>query len=101
MRTKLNLKESMADLLPDSVLHRRKVGFTVPVRTWFRNELREWVTDILCDETTRNRGIFRHDEVRAILDRHMSGKGDYYKQIWMLINLELWFRQSTGAHTAQ
>ena len=101
LRTKLNLKESMADLLPDSVLHRRKVGFTVPVRTWFRNELREWVTDILCDETTRNRGIFRHDEVRAILDRHMSGKGDYYKQIWMLINLELWFRQSTGAHTAQ
>jgi asparagine synthase (glutamine-hydrolysing) len=91
-RTKVILKESLADLLPASVLHRRKVGFTVPVREWFRNELREWVTDILCSETTRNRGIFRDDQVRSILDRHVSGKGDFSKHLWMLVNLELWFR---------
>jgi len=101
-RTKALLKDALADLLPPSVLRRRKVGFTVPVRAWFRGELRPWVTDILCSETTRRRGIFLHDQVEAILRRHMAGNGDYSKHLWMLINLELWFRGLSGGHqTAQ
>jgi len=87
------LKEAFRDMLPRAILHRKKVGFTVPVRTWFREELWEWLRGTLLSEDARGRGIFRSAQVEDVLARHASGKGDFSKQLWMLLNLELWFGQ--------
>ncbi len=86
-------KDTFRDLLPESILHRKKVGFTVPVRIWFRNELKDWLYDVLCSTEARTRGIFKNDRVEALLQSHVTGKQDVSKHLWMLLNLELWFRQ--------
>jgi len=91
--TKLILKHTLHKLLPRKILYRPKVGFTVPVRDWFRGELKGWLQEILHSPEFRKRGIFHVPHVEVLLRQHLEGRQDCSKHLWMLVNLELWFRQ--------
>jgi len=73
-------------------LGRRKMGFGVPVSRWFRNELKDYVYDILLDPRTLNRGYFRKDGIEHLLNDHMAARYDHSSKIWALLFLEIWFR---------
>ena len=53
------LKEAMKGILPPSILHRPKEGFSIPVKNWLRRELRPLMQELLCEERVRRRGLFR------------------------------------------
>jgi asparagine synthase (glutamine-hydrolysing) len=86
------LKEAMRPYLPREILSRRKMGFGVPLASWFRRELRDFTQDILSDRRTRERGIIRPEATRALVDVHLSGQRDYSSQLWSLVCFELWAR---------
>jgi asparagine synthase (glutamine-hydrolysing) len=85
-------RRSAEGLLPRTVLEHRKVGFLVPLAEWFRGPLRGYVEELLLGERARSRGIFRSEVVRALVDAHMRGTRDASRQLWSLLNLELWHR---------
>ena len=73
---------------------------TVPSRAspsrsarWLRDDLRTWASDILLDPATLDRGHFRPEAVRGLLDRHAAGADGDAKRIWQLLMLELWQRE--------
>jgi len=86
------LKEAMRDRLPAAILSRRKMGFGVPLASWFRKELRELAHDVLLDGTARQRGIVDDVTVRRILHGHLDGTRDYSAVLWALVSFELWCR---------
>jgi asparagine synthase (glutamine-hydrolysing) len=86
------LKRVMADHLPREVLHRRKMGFGVPLGAWLRGDLGAYTREILLDARTRRRGFLAADGVAALLDEHASGRRDRSTQIWSLLCLEEWAR---------
>ena len=53
------LKKVAADLLPADILNRPKQGFGVPIKHWFRGELREYAQEMLDSPQARQRGIFQ------------------------------------------
>ncbi|MBI5302409.1 MAG: hypothetical protein HY868_09740 [Chloroflexi bacterium] len=65
---------------------------------WLRTDLRTWAEDILFDERTRARGIFREEAVRSLWERHLSGN-----ELWTigkiapLITIEMMFRDLVDA----
>lgn len=85
-------KEAMRPYLPAEILNRRKMGFGVPLASWFRRELKDFARDIISDRRTRQRGIFRPDVAEALINAHLSGSRDYSSQLWSLICFELWCR---------
>lgn len=87
------LKRAMEPDLPAEVLHRRKMGFGVPLGTWFRRELADYVRDVLLDRRTRERGLVDAPAVAAILAEHHSGRRDRSGIIWSLLCLEEWARR--------
>ncbi len=87
------LKRAVANALPAEVLSRRKMGFGVPLGTWFRQELREMAWDVLLSRTARERGIFRTSEVERLLKTHDTGRRDCSARLWALLCFELWMRQ--------
>jgi asparagine synthase (glutamine-hydrolysing) len=91
--SKYILKRYMADKLPAALLHRPKMGFGVPIKIWFRKDLREYLNDHLLSESFNNRGYFKPEAVRKMLDRHYSGVFDYSYKLYALLMLELWHRQ--------
>jgi asparagine synthase (glutamine-hydrolysing) len=90
--TKHILKQAMADLIPNEIIHRPKMGFGVPLRKWLNNELRELLYDTLTDRRARERGLLDPQAVLALLDEHARGRRDNSLHLWGLLNLELWHR---------
>jgi asparagine synthase (glutamine-hydrolysing) len=94
-------KDALRPWIPDHILDRAKQGFAVPVSEWLRGRLRELPRDVLLDTRAVQRGIFRPEAVRRIIDRHESGAEDMGKRIWLLIQLELWFQTFVDARRTE
>jgi asparagine synthase (glutamine-hydrolysing) len=86
------LRRAMRTVLPSAIVRRRKMGFGVPIDAWFRGELGDVAGDVLLGRRARERGRFRIEEVRRLLDEHASGRGHHHALLWSLLMLELWER---------
>jgi asparagine synthase (glutamine-hydrolysing) len=91
------LREALRGWLPDELLDRPKQGFSVPLSSWLRGDLRTWAADVLLDPGTLERGYFEPRAVEALLDRHAAGSDGEDKRIWALLMLELWHRDFVDA----
>ncbi len=84
------LRRALADLVPAEILRQPKRGFPVPVARILLEDAR--LSELLLSERTLSRGLFRPDELRALV----SGAGPYGGQrqlkIFTAAALELWFR---------
>lgn len=100
---KLLLREAVEGWLPAEILDRPKHGFAVPIGQWLRGPLRELPGDLLLGAEARSRDLFDQRALRHIVAEHLAGK-DRTRQLWPLINLELWYRtcvaQPAGAPAA-
>ena len=87
----------MRGWLPDEILDRPKQGFTVPLSSWLRTDMRSWTREVLLDPASIDRGYFEADAVETLLDRHDAGADGDAKRIWALVMLELWHREFLDA----
>jgi asparagine synthase (glutamine-hydrolysing) len=92
-KLKAVLKEAVAPWLPPEILGKRKWGFAVPIGSWFRGEMREFVADHLLGDTFSGRGYFRPEKVRELLDQHWDCRRDWSHHLWVLLMFELWLRE--------
>lgn len=83
------LVESLGDLLPNEVVHRPKMGFTLPWALWMKQELRSF-----CDERINalgSREQFRPGAVEALWQRFLAGDPrTNWARVWDLVVLEDW-----------
>ena len=93
LTTKYLLKRVLKQLLPAENLDRRKMGFGVPVGHWLRGKLQPFLRETLLAETSLNRGLFRPEAVRRLVELHTRSERDYSHQLWTLLMLELWFQR--------
>jgi asparagine synthase (glutamine-hydrolysing) len=91
-QTKVALRDAMKGILPDEILHRKKMGFPVPVGAWFRNEYKHIVDEYVLSERSLSRGIFERDFVRKTVAEHNSG-ANHDERLWFLVNFEIWQRR--------
>jgi asparagine synthase (glutamine-hydrolysing) len=89
-RGKRILLEAFADLLPNKIRKRPKMGFGVPLDHWFRGPLAGLARDVLTDPKAAGRNLFRQNVVSRFLDEHISGRFDHSYRLWALLFLELW-----------
>jgi asparagine synthase (glutamine-hydrolysing) len=89
--TKWILREAMKGILPDAIIDRPKMGFPVPVGTWFRGRFKHIVDEYVLGKRAMDRGIFDRDFVSEMVARHAAGE-DHDERIWALVNFEIWQR---------
>ena len=90
---KVIFKETFADLLPDTVRKRPKMGFGVPLDYWFRGPLNDVAREMLLDPAAHIAEYFRPEPIRQLLDEHAAGRFDHGYRLWALLFLERWFRE--------
>lgn len=86
-------KQAVRPLLPGAVIDRPKMGFGVPIDRWFKADLKELAHDTLLSRRSLERGLFRQEMVRRLLDEHVQGRAAWHHHLWALLFLELWFQQ--------
>ena len=90
--TKYVLRESMKGVLPEKILTRRKMGFPVPIGSWFRGRFKSVIQEYVLSERALSRGIFAPDFVRNLVSLHQAGE-DHSERLWSLVNFEMWLRR--------
>ena len=87
------LKKALRPLLPDTLLYRQKMGFSIPLADWLRGPLRQRLQQRLLGPALAQCGLFDMDYVRLLLDQHASGRRDYSAPLWALLMFESFLRQ--------
>ena len=79
-------------MIGDKLAYRKKQMFTVPVGEWFRNTLSSFTEEVLLDQRTTERDLFRPEVIREMLAAHQMGTSNYTRELRALISVELWCR---------
>ncbi len=88
------LRQVGAQLLPPGMAGRAKLGFPTPLDRWLGEGMLDFAKDVLLDRRSRDRGIFDPTALATLLADPRRPPYDFYgKRIWMLTNVELWFRE--------
>jgi asparagine synthase (glutamine-hydrolysing) len=90
------LKKAMEPHLPREILYRPKMGFAVPLASWFRGPLRDRVRESLLGPVMMDSGMFERRELERMVDAHQSGRRDYASPIWLLLMLEGFLARQTA-----
>lgn len=100
MAGKCILKAAVQDLLPNSIVHRQKMGFPTPWAYWLAGPQLEDLEHLLVEPRTLQRGLFRGEIVKRLFAEHRAGSRDHGNRIWRLLNFELWLRVCVDGESA-
>jgi asparagine synthase (glutamine-hydrolysing) len=92
MAGKFVLKQAVEDLLPRSIVYRKKMGFPTPWEYWLSGPQLDDLERMLLQPRTIERGLFRRDTLKRIFAEHRAKTRDHGNRIWRLLNLEIWHR---------
>ena len=85
------MKRALEPLLPETILSKRKWGFTFDPYEQFRKDLRGLCIRELTPEFLRAQGIFRPEFVRDVLEHRPTRKLHWhYFMLWQILGLKYW-----------
>lgn len=85
------LREIVHKYIPEKMINRPKMGFSVPVAQWCKNELNHLLKDYLDPVKIKKQGIFNVEETSRLL-KHYEGYNDYdFSRIWFLLMFQMWY----------
>lgn len=90
------LKNSMEPHLPNDVLYRPKMGFAVPLASWFRGPLRDHVKTHLLGDRLMDTGYFNPDQLHKMVKEHSAGLRDHSAPIWTLLMFDSFLEHVMG-----
>jgi len=80
-------KSSLRGFVPDCVLDAPKKGFTLPINTWMRAELRTQLDTLITDNAILDSGLFSRKTLSAMIRRQKYGQRDHSALLWSLMVL--------------
>ena len=90
--TKLVIRAIARRRLPPSLLDRKKVGFAVPIASWFRGDLGDALERLTLGPGARQDPLVDPETTRRVLGMHREGRYDLGKELWSLLTLDVWAR---------
>ena len=85
------LKKAVTGLIPDEIIHRRKMGFGAPMTQWLRGDFGRRVEGELLASRLLERGWLNRSYITRLCAEHRSGRRDNSLYIWTLYNLTAWY----------
>ena len=86
------LKEALVPFIPTDLLHRKKMGFSVPLAQWFREELKTIGEKYLLSENQGLTSVFMKDQIEKLWNEHQSGSADHSAVLWSMLMFEIWYQ---------
>ncbi len=90
--TKFVLRKAAEQWLPSSIINRKKRAFETPVGEWFKKELSDTLLQLVDSSDSFSRNYFNIEFIKKMVWMHQSKKKDYRKHLFMLLSLELWYK---------
>ncbi len=83
------LIDSLGDLLPDTIVNRPKMGFTLPWKEWLKNDLKDFSEEHIVQFSKRS--FVNRDAVLLLWNRFLNNDPKItWSRVWHLIVLNNW-----------
>jgi asparagine synthase (glutamine-hydrolysing) len=84
------LKRAVGDLLPESIVHRTKMGFPTPLRQWLLDPRAKPLYAALTNPSGFLSSIIDRQTLDSLISRHLHQQEDMTDRLWRLLNLQVW-----------
>jgi asparagine synthase (glutamine-hydrolysing) len=91
--TKWFFKKAMEDILPKEIIYRQKEGFSIPIKNWLKNELKDLMMEYLSKKRVKEAGFFNYEYTRKMIEEHLANKQNHAHRLWALILFHLWHQK--------
>ena len=92
-KSKWILRQLLYQYVPKQLIDRPKMGFSIPISHWIREELKEWAASLLSKEFIQRQGLFNFDAVDQVFQEHLAGRVDNGNQLWTLLMFQSWYEK--------
>jgi len=89
------LRRAFADIVPEAILRRPKMGFGIPLAAWFRSGAQSLARERLASGAKLYQFV-NPAFVSQLLTEHEQSLEDHSHRIWLLLTLETWLTQLRG-----
>lgn len=89
------LKKAARRILPKEVIERKKHGFSVPIKAWFK-ESGDIINQYMDKDTLKQVECLDAEKVQEVWRKHRSGRGDYEFLLWKVLNYIVWWNDCIG-----
>ena len=89
-QTKIAMRGAAEMTIPAKTADKKKLGFPVPVRAWLREEKYAAVLRQAFHTPAAER-FFHTRELDKMLDQHLQGKRDNWRQLWCVFIFLVWY----------
>lgn len=80
------LREVLYRHVPAAIVDRPKMGFSIPLAQWLRNELRPWAEHLL-SRIAGDATPFIKADIDRMWREHLAGKNNHSEKIWSVLTL--------------
>lgn len=87
-QTKTVLRRMAKNKIPNNILNRPKMGFSLPKSSWIRTDLHNLVKDQIT--STRLSSYFDKKDIDRAFDEHCRGIQNHANFLWMLTSFSSW-----------
>ncbi len=84
------LREVLYRYVPRELIDRPKMGFSIPLSSWLKKELRPWAEDLLNDRVSLENVGLQAAKVNSLWQEHTSGTRNHTDRLWGLLSLLAW-----------
>lgn len=84
------LRKAMLDFLPESIINRKKQGFSAPDESWYRGENAQYIKELLLSKKTVSSRFINPSYIEQIINEHIEQRINHRLLIWSFMNFEWW-----------
>ncbi len=78
--------------LPENIIQRGKQGYSLPVKNWLREDLKDFMVSLLSGSPVIQEFI-NQDYLKRLIREHLNKKHNHNHILWALMNLALWHKR--------
>lgn len=91
-QNKVAFRTAAANVLPEEIAFRKKLGFIVPIRIWmaddrYNQDVREKFQSDMAKK------FFNVDEINAIFNDYIGGNSDNWRKVWTIYTFLVWYEE--------